>query len=1133
MKNLPLASLLALCFLSFAAGAAFAQTGTIKGKITDKQTGETLPGATIVVEGTAHGAAADANGNYSIEAVPAGRYQLVARYIGYQSETVVVQVGSGQSITMNFQLAPSGYTTNPVVVTAIGTQESRARVGTAVSSVAGRSLVLSGSNNVISDLAAKAPGVYTTETSGDPGAATRVVLRGIRSLQGDNQPLVVVDGEPVLSGTIGDYNLNTSNGSTIGYNNVGGVSAMSVLNSINPQDISSIEIYKGPSAAAIWGSQGANGVIVITTKGGSFTPGKKVNISVRGNVQMDNLLREQPMQSQYGQGANGTFYTYVDPQLQPYNVPFSWGDRIALRPGGADSLSYPGYAYAPVVTKNSRAVYNHGTELYDQAVSQEYGATISGGDQNGNFYLDVDRLGQNGIVKANSAYNRSSIRTSVTRAFAQNLTVDLNASYVSSSADRVQQGSNISGLLLGAYRTPPDFNNLPYLVNYVSPTGAITPGVQRTYRNGAGNPALTMGYDNPFFSVYMNPTTIHIDHLTGSGALSYAPMDWLNFTYRAGVDYYTDRDNTVLAQYDASQPEGQMVRNVNTSFLVNTDLLGRATREFSNDFSSTLLLGFHFDNQQLDNTGVIGTTFIIPTAPPTLPNNGSYSTGEAKIITRNAALYGQLNLNFYSQLFFTFAGRDESSSTYGPDAASLFFYPSASVAWEFTQLPMLKDNSILSYGKLRAAYGEAAVQPPAYSTSTYVVTNPIIGNGWGDAIGLQYYNGGVVISQTQGNTSLGPEKTTESEFGLDLRLLDDRVSMSLTTYHDLTTKAILALDQAPSSGFGAINSNAAKMSNVGYEAQLTVNWLRLSSFSWQTTGIWSTNHNVVYDLAGVTNVFLAGFTDPASEAIVGQQVGVLYGTSWERNTNGSLKLQLDDPNAIGYGFPVGNAAGPGIIGDPNPKYRASVINTFRYQRFTFSFAFDWKIGGDVWNGTKGAISYFGKAGYQTWWTTISASDATTLKNYYGFTVAEMANGEDWAYNNNAKMTSGAAYVQNSDGTYSFRGYVHDFGAGKVIVDEEYFYDGPGSGFTGPAEQYVEDGSYVRLREASLSYAIPLSDIGLESVQLSVIGRNLALWTHYTGVDPEANLTGPTNGQGLDYFNNPSVRTWIFSIAVNY
>ena len=277
---------------------------------------------------------------------------------------------------------------------------------------------------------------------------------------------------------------------------------------------------------------------------------------------------------------------------------------------------------------------------------------------------------------------------------------------------------------------------------------------------------------------------------------------------------------------------------------------------------------------------------------------------------------------------------------------------------------------------------------------------------------------------------------------------------------------------------------------------------------------------------GVTNIPLSGFTDPSSNAILGQQMGVLYGYQWVRNSDGSIAIGSD-------GFPVGSKSTQGLIGDPNPTYIASIINSFRWQRFTLNFAFDFKVGGKVWNGTKGALSFFGTAGDQNWWSTISAQQATTLKNFDGYTVAQMAQGEDWGIPA-ADMTKSAAFRQNSDGTYSFRGYVHNFGKGNVVVDETYFYDGPGSTFSGgPDEAFVEDGSYISLRQLSLSYQIPLTSFGLQSLDLTLIGRNLALWTKYDGVDPGKNLTGPTNGQGIDYFNNPTIRSWIFSIQLNY
>ncbi|MCL4510317.1 MAG: SusC/RagA family TonB-linked outer membrane protein [Bacteroidetes bacterium] len=1100
MRKLLIASLLALGVLSFLAASSQAQTGNIKGKITDKQTGDALPGATVVLEKTAHGAATDINGNFTVEKVPAGSYKIVARYIGYQSETKTVSVKEGETATVDFDLLPSSLTTNPVVVTAIGTQTSREKLGTAVSTVAGQSLVLSGAHDVITDLAGKAPGVYTTESSGDPGAATRIILRGVRSLQNNNQPLIVLDGMPIFS-------------TSIGTGNVGNVSAISTLNDINPQDIQSVEIYKGPSAAAIWGSRAANGVIVITTKTGSFTPNRKVNISVRTSLQYDNLLREFPLQTSFGQGGNGAYI---------FNMSTSWGDRIADRTGGPDSLSRSNYPYATILQKNSKTVYDHAGELFHSPVSQEYGVTVSGGDQSGSFYLDVDRLGQNGIVLANQNFGRTSINANVSRAYADNIATHVNVSYINSSTDRTQQGSNLSGLLLGAYRTPADFNNLPYTVNYVSPTGIVSPNMQRTYRNGEGSPLRGAGYDNPFFTVYNNPSQLSTDRIIGSADISYDPVDWLDFTYRAGVDYFTNRSTYLLSYGDASQPKGQFTDNSLSQYQVNSDLQARAQHDFSSDFGTSLLMGFHIDQLQSNLVGAQGTTFAIPNAPPSLGNAFTYVPNESKVTTRNAAMYGELDLSLYQQLFFSFAGRDESSSTYGPSTAGLYFYPSASVAWEFTKLPVFQGNSLLTYGKLRAAIGTAANQPPVYSTLTYYIPNPIIGNGWGPAIGLQYYYGGALISNRMGNAALSPEMTSETEFGIDLRFFGDRLSLGATQYFDKTTSAVLSLDVAPSSGFTNVVKNAATLENYGTELHTTIEWLSVGQFAWSTNANWSQNRNKVTNLSGVKQVFLNGFTDPSSDAILNQPVGVLYGSRWERDASGKLVL---DPS----GFPQLSAT-PGVIGDPNPKWRAGIINTFRFQRFTLNVQFDIKQGGQVWNGTKGALSYFGKAGYQNWWTTISATQATTLKNFDGFTVAQMANGDDWGI---AKMPASAAFRKNSDGTYSFRGYVQDFGGGPVIVDESYFYDGPGSGFTGPAEQFIEDGSYVRLRELSLSYLLPLSSIGIESVQFTLIGRNLALWTKYTGVDPETNLTGPSNGQGLDYFNNPSVKTWILSLQINY
>ncbi len=1118
MKHLLFASFLLTCFLSFGAGKMMAQTGTIKGKIIDQQTKLTLPGATVVIEGTALGAAADVDGNYTITNVPAATYRLTGRFIGYQPLTRTVQVKEGETLTENFALAPVGYTTNPVVVTAIGTEKSRAQMGTSVSSVSGQTLTMSGANDISSALAGQAPGLTTISSNGDPGGATRMVLRGARSLQGDNQPLIVVNGEPIWSGPV--YNQVAVNNSLTN----GGPSAYSTLDEINPNDVKSIEVYSGPTAAALWGSRGANGVIVITTKSGSFTPGKKINISIRESTESDALLRAEPLQTDFGQGQNG---------LYTWNNRLSWGDRISQRSGAPNTVNANGTITSgtpanPAGGKTSKDVYNHATDVFQSPVFPEYGATLSGGDASGNFYLDVDHLGQIGIVKANSNFNRTSINANVSRVFSDVLTLRVNANYVSAVTARTQQGSNLAGLMLGSYRTPPDFNNLPYMVTFTSPDGVVTPNSQRGFRNGNGNPAVNGVYDNPFYTIYQNPTSFSDTRVIGGVEMAYDPLNWLDFTYRAGVDYLGDRNTSVYGLFDWTTPGGQYSDNLFSQYQINTDLQGRARHEFSPDFSGSILLGFHLDHQEYNYMAQIVQTFLF-TAPPYYLSNGAsvLPPNQNNWIERNAAAYGEVDLTMYQQLFVTLSGRDESSSTYGPNSAGLYFYPAASVAWQFTKLPLFEGNKILNFGKLRAAYGEAAVQPPVYTSATYILANPTWYNGWGEGVNPQYWGGGATYSNVQGNAGIGPERTSELEGGVDLTLFDNRVTLSATEYSDKTTGAITAIQVSPSLGFTYQQANAVNMTNIGTDLQATVEWLRVGEFSWSTLLNWSTNKNKITSMpAGTQYVSLNGFTDPFSAAVLDQPFGVIVGTHWERTGDNGLitqgKLVLD-----ANGFPQ-NASSDAVIGNPNARWRAGIGNTFRFQRFTLNVLFDIKAGGQVWNGTKGALSYFGRYGNQNWWTTITANQAQTLKDWNGETVAQIV----------ASGSYGNSFVRNTDGTYSFRGYVTNFdpsnGAPDVIVDQSWFTLGPGSSLTGGAsEQWVEDGSYVRLRQVSLSYLLPLTGIGFQSLQISLIGNNLALWTKYDGADPEVNLTGPTNGQGLDYFVNPSVRTWVLSLQVNY
>jgi TonB-linked SusC/RagA family outer membrane protein len=1100
MKTIACGSLFALIMLLFLVCPALAQTGGVKGTVVDDQTGSTMPGANVFLEKTSYGAAADVDGKFSIGPIPVGEYTLVVSYVGYVQFRLAITIVAEKAQTLDIRLKPSAVQLNPVVVTAIGTQANREQLGTSVSTIEASALNTKGANDIISSIAALAPGVNTIASTGEPGSATRIVLRGQRSFMNNNQPLIVIDGIPI------DNSVSVGGGSSTAsaWRAVDGVAAFSRISDINPDDIRSMQIYSGPSAASLWGSRAANGVIAITTKSGTQGGTKSMSLTVRSKISSDEVSHLVPLQRSFGQGYGGMYM---------FNFPLSWGDPIFLRSGNADVTSRSNYPYATITQKNSTVTYDHASEIFRKPISFDYGATLRGGDEWGDFYLDMSKLNQKGIVLANSDFERTSIRGTATRRFAENLLAKFNAAYISSKSDRIQVGNTTAGLMLGAYRTPPDFNNQPYLVDYVDANGNVTPWMQRTYQNGEGNPTRGAGFDNPLYSIYEVPVSIITDRIVGGTEISYDPMTWLNFTYRLGLDYYTDRIKSTNPVGDASAPGGALSRAANSSTAISTDVIGKATQGINDDIEASLMLGLHLDHNKYEGVNVAATGLVVQNAPATFSNALNFTPAEYLTITRSAAVYGELDFSLYKQLFIKFTGRDESASTYGPDAPQTYFYPSASIAWQFTQLPVLKENEILSFGKLRLAYGQAANQPPAYVTRTYYQINNLISNSWGEGLNGQYYNGAAAKSDQLGNSNLKPEMTSEAEIGADLRFFDDRASLSVTYYSNKTTDAILPVNLSPSTGYASKYANAASLENKGTEVQLIAEWLRMGQFSWATTLNWSHNKNIVTDLSGVESVYLNGFgSDPSCRAILNQPYGVIYGSKWARKADGNLNIAAN-------GFPQGSVS-LGVNGDPNPNYRMGIINTFRYQRLSLGVLVDIKQGGVMWNGTKGALCYFGTHGSQNWWNTVSAADATNLRNFAGQTLAQLAAG------------GSKSSVKNPDGTYSFRGYVNDFGGGRVIVDQSWFVQGLG-GLYGPSEQWLEDASYVRLREITLSYRLPLQFVGMQSVTFSITGRNLKTWTDYTGNDPEGNVFGPSNGQGIDYYNNPTTKSWIFTIQLSY
>lgn len=1152
-----------LALLLMLPASALAQdTGTISGTVTDSQTGEPLPGVNVALANTTRGAATTADGEYTIENVPAGQVTVQATFVGFTRFRRSVTVTAGETTTVNIALEPSAVQLEGVAVTALGFQTQRDQLGAAQSKVEGADIVRSGEISVSKSLSAKATGLNITSAGGDPGAAARIVIRGNKSISGDNQPLIVVDGIPISNETTGSAD-----------NQVAGVQQQSRLSDINPADISSVEVLKGASAAALWGSRAQNGVIVIETKSGSYT--SDINVSFRSSVGTTVLNQTQELQRTYGQGIGGVY---------AYNNPNSWGDRIANRPGGADVQvtdrgqyfnSEGGDLYAGVGIgqqtgteyyaipsagtvdangnplsaehggKRSTETFDQGRAIFEPGFLIENNLSVSGGGEDGRYYLSVGNVRNKGIIPENSTFQRTSVRLNADRQFTDRLNVSAGANFVRNNSDRVQQGSNISGLLLGQYRTSPDFDNeTDFTVNYF-PNGVGGPVIedrQRAYRDQIGQFSRPI-YDNPLFTYNRVANSTVVNRLTGKVDASFDATEWLNLTARGGIDTYTDRRYVYFPQFSSEQPGGQSDERQVGEFRFNGDLIGRANRRLTDEIGLNATLGFSLTHREFDDLFSQQVGFSNPLVRFRALSNAQVAdvSGETEqIVRRTGGVFSELDFDMYDQLFVTLTGRVDQASSFGPEADNTFFYPSASVAWQFSDV--LPDLPLLSFGKLRSSVGVVGREPDPYLAFTYFSPHEAL-DSYGPQLAAAAYGGGFEENNLLGNPVIVPEQTTEYEAGADLRFINDRVSFSGSYYYNVSRDVIFDVNVAPSTGFDAQSGNAAEITNQGIELELGVQWPSLGDFQWDTDVRWWTNDNEVTDLAGVETVLLQGFTGTSSNLVEGQAFGVLFGDRFREAPQGCTTstaaqncepiteaeaengFTVNDDNRVldSNGFPT-LATNPGIVGNPQEDWRMGIGNTLRFRGLSLYTLFDFKIGGDVWNGTKGALYNFGRHADQDWSTTISG-DQTNLVNFSGLTPAELIEDGAWP-----------AYYDNGDGSYTFRGYVDDFGAGPVIVDQPAFTDGPFGGFTGPSETFVEDGSFVKLREVTLAYdwrGDLLERSGLSSVEFSVSGANLLTFTDYTGVDPETNLTGPTNGQGLDYFNNPNSRQYRFSIQLNY
>ncbi len=1115
-RNLLLA--LAGVFLAF---QVYAQR-TITGTVTSAEDGSTLPGVSVVVKGTVVGTTTDLSGNYEID-VPAGGSVLVFSFVGMKTQEVAI----GSSNTINVTMEVDALGIDEVVVTAIGIEREAKALGYAAQEVSGKEIEDSRRTSVIDALNGKVAGVRINRASGEAGASSFIEIRGSASITRSNQPLFVVDGVPI------DNSGNSGN-------NVAGVTESNRAIDLNPEDIASITVLKGGAATALYGLRAANGAIIITTKRGAKNQGMQVNFSTSyTSSKVSNL---PPLQEKFGQGSFaytdllrsfGLPANYVFEPDQGFYKAVSWGPPISEEVwvndpsyvpanffwgGGSTSMDVWTKYWDPhgrILWTGDTMVQNdpvlsglaaNGTPVtpydrfsfFQKGMSWRNHLSISGGDDKSTFYLSFGTDNSEGIVP-NNRFDRTSVKFAADRDVSNALSVGANVQYINSKGVRIQKGSNISGLMLGLLRTPVTFDNS---YGYQLPDGS-----QRNFRGGPG-------YDNPYWVVNKIRYTDRVNRIIGDLHASWDVNSWLNVFYRFGIDNWFKDVRNYFEKNSNEWPDGYNGVSNSWNSDINSDLIISINKDLSDDLSLHAKLGQNMYQSTYEATSAQAyglQLFDFYNMTNTADNRGT----ESNFRKRTAAVYAEAALDYKRMLYLDLTGRYEWSTTL-PEANNAFFYPSASLSFVFTELPALQDNDILSFGKLRVSYANIANDAAAYATRTYYF-QPGPRDGWTNGLtfpflGVNSYTLGDVI----GNQNLRPENMKTFEVGADLRFFNGRVNLDVAYFKNNSTDLLLSVPVAPSSGFQANYVNAGAMTTHGFEVVLNANVVNTSGFTWDITANWSNPYSEVTQLAeGVEDVFLSGFTEPQVRAVVGLPYRTLFGLRWTRDANDNIVIDDDPNNSIMDGFPFSD---PSMqpMGRVDPDWTAGIINTFSYKGFSLSALLDIKKGGLMWNGTKGALYFFG-----THKDTETRGEKKVWQGVYGH--IDPATGELVHY---ATPFDDASAVENGAGATN---------STEVTVDEYwYWWDGEGSGFTGPSEPYVEHTDWIRLRELTLAYTFNndmLQKTPFSSLEVYFTGINLWLSTPYTGVDPETSLVGNNNGLGIDYFNNPGTKDYTFGLRL--
>lgn len=984
------------------ASCLMAQQKAVTGKVTSAS-GEVLSNVTVMVKGTNRVVQTDADGSFSIQAAPGET--LIFRLLGSGEKDQVVGTGN----VYNIVLQTTDEKIDEVVVTAMGIKQQARSLGYAAQNVSSKEITESNQPNLVNTLQGKVAGVQVTNSGGSPGASSNILIRGGSSLSLENQPLIVVDGIPIDNTTPvsqGGLTAGTAPASNRGID-------------INPEDIASMSVLKGPAAAALYGLRAGSGVIIITTKKGAG----KGRVSYGNTFSFDNANKLPELQSKFKQGR---LEVYEDNSYQ------SWGPEFS----------------------SNETIYDNLGQFFQTGFGQNHDVSFSGGSDKTTFYASGNLLQQEGIAK-NTEFGRRSFRMNADHKVFDNLKIGANMTYMNTARTYFPQGSENG--VMGAIYWPKNLD----MTNYLNDNGT-----QLVISEGSET-----AIDNPYWTINKKPITSKVNRAIVVGDISYDPVEWLNLTYRLGTDFYGDTFQSLTTPTSITGLTGYLA-TAKTQNQITTSTFLASAKKSAGDFNFSLLLGNNLESSFRETETATARNFVDPDFVG-INNTAPKDRTVANTIIRRRifGVFGDFTADWKNIVFLNFKARNDWSSTL-PKANNSFFYPAISTSVVLTdlmkELSGNEDTGFLSYGKIRAAWAQVGKDAPAHRLQTTLGTyiNDFTINPRGFIVNMNDF---------YGNPVLKPQFDNSWEVGADLRFLNSRIGLDVTWYKNGSSDQILATRTPPSSGSFLAFLNGGSIENKGFEGILNVQPVKKQDFSWTFDVNFSTNKSKVISLPGfldrveLSDAWVKGDAAQGAAFLNSTLFGI-NGRVWKTNDKGEYLLDNNGNPQV--------AANLEMIGDRNPDWIGGITNNFQYKNLGLSFMWDVRQGGDVFNAT-----------------------AYTL------------------------VLSGLSPMTLDRGTAVIPGVIESTGAvnDKAIPMGQDYYQ---TKFANNSRNFVEDGSWIRLRYVSLSYKAPASfteRLRLSNLQFTLTGRNLLLFTDYSGVDPEVSGSGAgVGGSGSFGFDNLGV-----------